>query len=491
MTRSRKIALRALYCLLLSCGVLTICSKNSFLYPLNDWVDVNCFFTVGRGIRHGLVPYLDLYDQKGPLLYFVYALAALISENSFLGVFLIEVMLYAFFLFYSGRIAETLSGFPAAFFLTATGTGIAVPLTPAFSHGGSAEEFFLPVFAASLYLVLKTIRERSPMNWRQGMLLGLIAAAAFWTKYTFCGLYAGLAAAVLIIYLAEGRIKELLRLILCFLAGFLSLSALILLWYLLRGGLPALWKAYFIDNLTSYTQNIRGGNYPDPLPNLLNNLPWSIPLFLGLTGLLLQLRKQWWEFLAVLLSSVGLFVFTYWSGRKYPYYALVMASFAPVGYGVMFRLIPDAVKTRRGFRRAAAGAATLIAALSPFTACAWSSNFYLTKIPREDTPQYRFGEIISASEDASLLNYGFLDGGFYLASGSLPVTRFFCTLNNSLPEMEKEHRTAIAEGKPAYLVVRGKRAKGLENYQLIDECSMVFEGREWTYYLYRRPDQPR
>ena len=25
-----------------------------------------------------------------------------------------------------------------------------------------------------------------------------------------------------------------------------------------------------------------------------------------------------------------------------------MASFAPVGYGVMFRLIPDAVKTRRG-----------------------------------------------------------------------------------------------------------------------------------------------
>ena len=67
MTRSRKNVLQALYCLLLSFGVLTVCSKNSFLYPLNDWVDVNCFFTVGRGVRHGLVPYLDLYDQKGPL----------------------------------------------------------------------------------------------------------------------------------------------------------------------------------------------------------------------------------------------------------------------------------------------------------------------------------------------------------------------------------------------------------------------------------------
>ena len=53
--------------------------------------------------------------------------------------------------------------------------------------------------------------------------------------------------------------------------------------------------------------------------------------------------------------------------------------------------------------------------------------------------------------------------------------------------MEKEHRTAIAEGKVAYVVARGKRVKGLEGYQLVDECSMFFEGREWTYYLYRRP----
>ena len=68
----------ALACLI-SAGVLLICSKNSPLYPMNDWVDVNCFFTVGRGMRHGMTPYLDLYEQKGPLLYAVFALAAWIS----------------------------------------------------------------------------------------------------------------------------------------------------------------------------------------------------------------------------------------------------------------------------------------------------------------------------------------------------------------------------------------------------------------------------
>ena len=44
---------------------LTVCTKSSFLYPLNDWVDVHCYFTVGRGILHGMVPYRDLYEQKG------------------------------------------------------------------------------------------------------------------------------------------------------------------------------------------------------------------------------------------------------------------------------------------------------------------------------------------------------------------------------------------------------------------------------------------
>ena len=141
--------LRMGFALLVSFAVLAVCSKNSFLYPMNDWVDVNCFFTVGRGITHGLVPYRDLYDQKGPLLYFVYALAALISEDSFLGVFVIEVLLFALFLYYGGRIAELLSEKPCAFWLAAAGLAVGIPLSPAFSHGGSAEEFFLPVFVGA------------------------------------------------------------------------------------------------------------------------------------------------------------------------------------------------------------------------------------------------------------------------------------------------------------------------------------------------------
>ena len=57
---------------------ITAVSTCSPLFPFNPWDDANCFFTVGRGITKGLVPYRDLYEQKGPLLYFIYALAALV-----------------------------------------------------------------------------------------------------------------------------------------------------------------------------------------------------------------------------------------------------------------------------------------------------------------------------------------------------------------------------------------------------------------------------
>ena len=471
---------------LISVCVLLICSKNSPLYPMNDWVDVNCFFTIGRGMRHGLTPYLDLYDQKGPLLYAVYALAAWISETGYLGVFLVETVCFAAFLFFSGRIAEVLSESPAAYGLTVAALGIGIPLSPAFSHGGSAEELFLPVFSLSLYLALKAMHSRQSLTSGQAVLLGACAAAALWTKYTFCGLYAGLAVAVIIWDFADFRGKNLIRLVSRVLLGAGLLTAAVLIRYAAAGAIPAMWQAYFVDNLTRYSENIHGGHYTMPLPNLQNNLSWSIPAVLGLIWLLISVKHRWREAMGCIFSAVILFVFTYASGRRYPYYAMVMAVFGAVGFAGLFALIPGKLKEKRLFRRTAAVLTAGILFLSPLAAYSWSSNVYLLGTDRNEMPQYRFAETIRQSEDASLLNYGFLDGGFYYAAESLPQTRFFCTLNNDLTEMQQELRSAISDGKTEFIVTRQQKLKNAGRYLLIDEAKMIFEGRVWTYYLYQR-----
>ena len=485
-TGRRGVILRLLFSLLAAGAALAVCSKSSFLYPLNDWVDVNCFFTVGRGMLHGLVPYRDLYEQKGPLVYFLYALAAAISEHSFTGVWLIECLCFSCFVYLSGKIAEMMSGLRGVFWPGAALTAVLVPVTPAFSHGGSAEELFLPVLALGLGLVLRALTEKRCLTDGEGTALGICTAAALWTKYTFCGLFAGMGLVMLAWYIRRGHAGKLPGLICRFLAGALGLSALAAGYFALNGAAGDLWQAYFVNNLTAYSRNIRSGAYDPPLQNLLNNLPWSVPGALGLAWLAATGRKRGWEAAAAGFGAAGLFVFTYLNGRRYPYYALVMAVFTPLGLAAIFRGIRRLMKNRERLLRGTGAVLTaLVLAASPAVCFMLSGNTYLMKIPKEDTPQYRFAEIIRQEENPTLLNYGFLDGGFYFASGVLPETPYFCTLNISLKEMENALKRSVRQGETMFVVTRSRELDREAPYTLAGEASMVFEGRKWTYYLYR------
>ena len=98
-----------LWSLLIAAAVLFFCTKSSPGYPVNDWSDANIYLTIGRGMTRGQVVYRDLYDHKGPLLYALHALCALVSANSFLGVYIMDVLLGAAFLYGAYRVL-TLTG---------------------------------------------------------------------------------------------------------------------------------------------------------------------------------------------------------------------------------------------------------------------------------------------------------------------------------------------------------------------------------------------
>ena len=468
-------------------AVLLICSKSSPLYPMNDWVDVNCFFTVGRGIVQGKMPYLDMYEQKGPVLYLLFALASLISGDSFLGVFVLEVLCFGLFLYESVQIAalyitrrrELLPLLPPLLALT-------IGVSPAFSHGSSAEELFLPAAALFLRLALTALEARRPLKRSESFFCGVLAGLALWTKYTFCGIFAGDAAALLLWYLITGNGKRLWEPLAFGLLGMLTVTAPILLWFWFRGALPSLWEAYFVNNLTAYASGT-GARHAPPLTALRNNWMWSLPAAVGALWLLLQGKKRWGQTLLVLCAAAALGVFTYANGRTYPYYALILSVFSGLGWAAVlwlfeqpFRNEPTAVH-----KVAAALISLVLLAGSGAAAYRYSGNAYLMAYSKEDMPQYRFAKIIQQAEDPSLLNLGFLDGGFYLAAGVEPNSRFFCTFNLSLRDQDAEHAALTRAGAVQFVVVRGNTSPG-KNYIKVDQCSFPFEGRTWTYTLYKR-----
>ena len=65
--------------LCISTVIITVFSESSPLYKLNPWSDANIYLTIGRNLLNGGKLYTDLFDHKGPILYFIYTIRFMYS----------------------------------------------------------------------------------------------------------------------------------------------------------------------------------------------------------------------------------------------------------------------------------------------------------------------------------------------------------------------------------------------------------------------------
>lgn len=480
---------------------LLVCSKSSPLYPMNDWVDVNCFFTVGKSILHGIVPYAELYEQKGPVLYFMYAIAALISDSSFFGVFLLEVVTFGLFLYFSGKIAEIFLGKTSLTYFIIAFMGLLIPISKAFSHGGGCEELCLFMLAYSLYSVLLALHEKRTLTFKEAFINGIFAAAVLYIKFTILGFYIGLAAFVLFWYLLDGfKWKELLITIGHFLLGVGALSAVVFGYFAIHGAVGDFMQVYFHNNLNLYPQETEETKWElikkclDTTIKYNTSYGWAI--WLGLMLFAMEIKKHWKGLVMGLMCFIGLAVGTYWGGRGYTYYGLIMAAFVVFGLIAIGRALQLADGSQAfGKFLNSSGFQSIIMIVLVFlllnTAYKKSDNTYLMDFKQEDMPAYKFAKTINKVEDAKILNYGFLDGGFYYAADVLPSCEFFCTLNIDAPDMWQTHRNAMLNGEFDFVITRTIYSQeywnpGSLGYTLIDQATFYFEGHDFTYYLYQK-----
>ena len=488
-----------LFAMLTATAVLMICSKSSFLYPMNDWVDVQCFLTMGRELMRGQIPYVDLYEQKGPVLYFVYALASVFSQKSFFGVFLLEIITVGLFLHYSGRIAELYLGKSRIIYLLQIILAVITCTSYTFRHGGGVEEMSLFFFSYGLYAVLRAVHEKRELSFREALLNGVFAGCAFWVKYTMVGFYLGLALFVLIWYLGwvqDG--KKLLRTIGQFLLGFAVVSAVVVIFFWAVGGLEDLYTAYFYNNLFLYPDESELSKWAQIIDNYQTMVQWvpelTFLLCAGIVFFLLRLHKNYLDLLGTILCFAGLAVGTCW-GKSMSYYALVFYAFSVFGligiawllqsphvkelYHILAEKIPRLPQCLVAF-------ALVCAVIYSYAA---SSNTYLMEYDREEMPQYQFAETINQVEDATVLNFGFLDGGFYYAADVQPTCKFFCTFNVSAPGMWQTQYEVINEKQVDFVITRKYELSHYNvkaaNYTLVDTATLYFEGVDFVYYLYQ------
>ena len=253
----KKNVLLAALCLLASCVLLLLCSQCSPLYPTNVWVDANCLLTVGRVMKEGGVLYRDIYEQKGPTLYLINMLAACISDTSFLGVYVMEVISFAATLFLACRIAMRRAGVLAAF-ADAVMVGACVLVGQSFSRGNSAEEFCLPLLMAALCIAYREYGEKKgPMRPKMLFACGVMAGLVATIKFTVLGLFVGLCVAEGVLALMDGGMRRALKSAGAFLTGMMLPVAAWCVYFAAHGALYDFYTAYIYNNIFLYTDEAR------------------------------------------------------------------------------------------------------------------------------------------------------------------------------------------------------------------------------------------
>ena len=435
----------------------------------------------------GKVPYRDLYEQKGPLLYMLHAAAALISGKSFFGVFLIETAACTAFLYEACLLMENSCG-RYALWLMPVLSG-AIYASDSFCHGDSAEELCLPLTLGAYLIGHGAVHGRRALSGREWFILGVLGGAVLWIKFSFLGIFAAAAIAGIIAAVKNGRAGLLPGEISFCVLGAAAASLPVMLYFAANGAVSELFSVYFYDNLFRY-----GGGSSVLLRNIGNGLYFCllfmlIPAVLICAGTVLVPLREGKASAAYFLGSAALMILTAFGGHlSYQYYPLAMAVFVPQALGTAAGTFLPELSGKDFPRRAYAAICAAGTVLCAFWCLLTSRNVYLMKYDRDELPQYIFADVIEENGGGSLLNYGFIDGGFYLAAGQVPEFRYFCLNNMAVPEMAAAQDWYISSGRADFAVVRSLKPQPevlLPGYSIIAEAEMCYYDKKFYYFLFK------
>ena len=479
------------FALLCAFFALLFATSASPLYATNFWTDTNVYFTIGRGMLQGAMPYRDLFDHKGPLLYLIYALGAGIADQRFVGVFLLEVLSLAALLHIVQRLAWD-QGARAASYALVPLLALITCTSRAFTQGGSAEEFCLPLLAASIFLAGRAMETGAS---RPCLGFGAALGAVFLIKYTDIGLFLGLAPFVLLCVARRHAPSAALRCLGAMALGLLIPILVLGLWLFAAGILDDCLRVYFLQNL-SYAgtpMSLRGHLFnalaylrtqsrANPALALLS----AAGLALGFLDALRRGGKGASAEALALPSGAGLLLLTcYWGEMAHPYYALVFAATAGAGLARFAALADRLMHARVPLAPRAGLAAALCLSLLPLCARLCPAGA-LRAVRREEMAQTIFArEMHRLSSHPSLLDYSSLDQGFYLAANILPECRYFADNNLETAEKRRTLDAWLSEARSEFVVTVWKSPG--EAYEPILTHESPFDlGELRPYTLWRR-----
>lgn len=513
--------------------IMLFCTKSSPIYVLNDWYDANAYFTMGKGIINGSVPYKDLFDHKGPFLYFIYGIGYLLNNNSFFGVFILQIIAMSITLIFSFKIAEIYNLSRCAAFMVAVLVPMAI-LSNGFYilgndfGGGSPDEFIIPIFSIVVYLIIKLVKEQNilksnPLYW---LTIGLLSSLIFQLKFSHLILVFGLIFPILFYFLIKNFYVFIISFFLSA-AGFIVGLTPYILYALITNSLNDFLHVYIKFNKI-YASNNNGKDIWSLLMsstqdtvNIIQNCNVSIFIIvtLGLFYLLHSYKKDFILNISISMSCISFIVVSSVVAMGYNF--IILGVFSIFGYIAIYDIFKNIIKknhtTNRSIRLYNITIFVFTICLifvSTITnnECIFINLNKIGQVNLQKPCQEQVTDIIlsDSDENHSLLEVLSLDSGFYTLSNIIPKSKYFYIPNISFDKYpyvylgqyedvcNKLNKYVISTFQAYYKIdidmqninsqnyVDKISCAIAKNYELIDTIDGTYLQSGRKFYLYKR-----
>jgi hypothetical protein len=385
-------------------ALFVFCLVMAILYPLNPAKhpvpsrDSGVFLYVGWRILNGELPYLNVWDHKPPVIYYLDALGLGLAQGSPWGVWWLEVaflfaasvLLYAlvkrFFGFFPAALASFLWLFTLMYML---------------ARGNTTEEYPLVMQIGALFLFYLAERERDGKYTWRGLLIGLLAGLTFFTRQTSIGVFLAIGVYIVAARLWQHDFRKLLADLLPILAGGLIVIAVVYIYFKSHGAMGRFWENAFLYNFVYAGDRDTEDRFAALLKgmDLLANVGLAPLAMFGWAASLVTLLFTRDHFSAPLRAFLTMVVIALpvevalvaVGGRpRAPYFITLLPIFA-IFSGMTLGILFDSLK-QNGLPRLAIASVAIVLSL---TLCAVLYNDYVD-ITLADT---------DSQQDVALLNY--------------------------------------------------------------------------------------
>ena len=236
-----------LYLVLASFVFLFVFSTStSPFYPTPFMDDSGIYQLIGKGWTEGLIPYLDLWDNKGPLLYFINAMGFLLYGGKH-GVFILQVInlslalhvIYKTIRIHYGYLASILGSTAALLWLS----NMSVNNNPA--------EWLLIPQCFSFYLLYKWLKNypQEDLPWTSSAIFGITIGCGLLLRFSDCLPIMGSLLAVATFLIYDGKWKEVVKHSIICITGLGIFILPFQIYFYVKGGLSEMWYASFLHNI--------------------------------------------------------------------------------------------------------------------------------------------------------------------------------------------------------------------------------------------------